>query len=449
VVALLAALLLVPTGVAAALVARRVLADTEWLEAREQADATAAAVRLGGLAGTIVPRVASIDLIQVLVPGHRVVASSAAARGLPPMTMVWPSPRDPQQDVQTCVQARVGCVRISALRVSTAPDSPVVYAGRRTPGPISTGAFDLLFAGQVAALIFIAIWAAWKVTGRTLRPVNAIRAELAAINVNDLSTRVPEPSGEDEIARLARTVNGTLGRLEHAKGRTEQALQKQRRFASDASHELRTPIAGLRAQLEEAQLHPDDTDLREMLSRALSDVDRLESITSDLLLLTRLGADMPATLETLDLAELVRAEVAQRKDRHPVRLHLASGTTVDGVPTHIGRLLTNLLDNAQRHAKHQVQVEVRRGAGMAELIVSDDGGGIAEADRERIFQPFTRMDAARSREHGGTGLGLAIAQDIAHAHKGTLHVEDQPGGGARFILRLPLIAPRTDQPTQT
>jgi signal transduction histidine kinase len=334
---------------------------------------------------------------------------------------------------------------VSALRVSTGADSAVVYAGRRTTGLISTGTFDLLFAAQVAILIFIAVWATWKVTGRTLRPVDAIRAELAAINVNDLSTRVPESSGDDEIARLARTVNNTLGRLEHAKERIEQALQKQRQFAADASHELCTPIAGLRAQLEEARLHPGDTDLGEMLAGTLSDVDRLESITSDLLLLTRVGANMHATTERVDLADLVRAEVSRRKDQHVVHLHLTGGMAVEAVSTHISRALTNLLDNAQRHAKQSVRIELRRsadGARQAELIVIDDGDGIAEADRERIFQRFTRMDAARSRDHGGTGLGLAIARDIAHAHRGTLHVEGQPDGGARFILRLPLTSDR-------
>ena len=160
------------------------------------------------------------------------------------MTGEWPTPRDPTQDVQTCAQPLIGCVRLSAIRVHAAADSPVVYAGRPAPTMISTDGSDALFATQAAVLILLAIWAAWKITGRILRPVEAIRAELAAINVNDLSSRVPEPSGEDEIVRLSRTVNRTLGRIENAKQQTEQALERQRRFAADASHELRTPSRG-------------------------------------------------------------------------------------------------------------------------------------------------------------------------------------------------------------
>ncbi|MBC6463695.1 sensor histidine kinase, partial [Actinomadura sp. HBU206391] len=339
----------------------------------------------------------------------------------------------------TCAQPGLGCVRLSAVRARPGPDSPVVYAGRRAPGALSAGIFDTIFAVQVALLIALAAWAAWKITGRTLKPVEAIRADLAAINFNDLSRHVPEPANQEEIARLARTVNQTLGRLEHARRGLERSLDRQRQFASDASHELRTPITALRARLEEAQLYPDDIDRQAMLEQALSDVDRLESIATDLLLLARLGVNLPDTLETIDLAELVRSEVARRMDPQAVRLRLDSGVMVDAVRPQISRLLANLLDNAQRHARHTIVAEVHSNGDRAELAVTDDGGGIAEADRERIFQRFTRLDPARSRDQGGAGLGLAIASDIAHVHHGTLHIEDPPSGGARFVLRLPLV----------
>jgi anti-sigma regulatory factor (Ser/Thr protein kinase) len=121
--------------------------------------------------------------------------------------------------------------------------------------------------------------------------------------------------------------------------------------------------------------------------------------------------------------------------------------TVNAVSTQISRVITNLLDNAQRHAEQTVQIQVSRKGDSAELAVTDDGDGIAEADRERIFQRFTRLGAARSRDHKGTGLGLAIARDIAQAHFGTLQVEDS-AGGARFVLRLPLAErPRPTGPT--
>ncbi|MBC6471402.1 sensor histidine kinase, partial [Actinomadura alba] len=266
--------------------------------------------------------------------------------------------------------------------------------------------------------------------------MEAIRAELAAISGHDLGSRVPEPPGRDEIAALARTVNGTLGRLERAQGRLERALEQQRQFASDASHELRTPLAGLRMQLEEAQLYPDETSAREVLDSALGAVDRLQALTTDLLLLTRVGTT-PGALERVDLAELAAVEASRRMER-PVGLALERAVMVEVVRAQISRVLANLLDNAQRHAKSAIRVQVRGQGEHAELSVDDDGTGIAETDRERIFERFTRLDAARSRDSGGTGLGLAIAKGIAHAHNGTLHVEDSPMGGARFILRLPL-----------
>jgi signal transduction histidine kinase len=440
-VAFLAALLLIPAAVIGSLEVRKTLSDAVWLDSQKQATLTAAAVRVGKLTDPIVPSVPGIELVQVVAPGHHVIAASVAARGLPAMTGAWPTARDPTQDVQTCAQPLIGCVRLSAIRVHAAADSPVVYAGRPAPTMISTDGSDALFATQAAVLILLAIWAAWKITGRILRPVEAIRAELAAINVNDLSSRVPEPSGEDEIVRLSRTVNRTLGRIENAKQQTEQALERQRRFAADASHELRTPIAGLRVQLEEAQLHPDETDLHEVLDRALNDVDRLQRITTDLLLLARVGATAPMALENLDLTQLVRVEISRRTDRLTIQSRLTPGVSVNAIPTQIGRVLNNLLDNAQRHARYLIRIEVNRNGDHAELAVTDDGEGIPETDRERIFQRFTRLDTSRSRDQGGTGLGLAIARDIVEAHEGSIRVEENPEGGARFVVRLPLAEP--------
>ncbi|WP_248958682.1 sensor histidine kinase [Sphaerisporangium perillae] len=414
------------------------MAKTEWLEARQESTLVAAADRLGRLEDPIKPDLTGVTLIQVVAPDHRVVAASPAVRGLPPLTTVWPSPADPEQDVRTCAHQHLGCVNLAAQRVSNAADSNVVYAGDPAPAGSITGVIDSIFVIQGIALILLAVAMTWKVTGRTLRPVEAIRAELAAINVNDLSTRVPQPVGNDEIARLAHTVNGTLTRLEHAKDQMEQALNHQRQFAADASHELRTPVAGLRAQLEEAQLHPEDTDLKQLLNYSLRDVDRLQAIITDLLLLERVNTGTPQSRTLVDLAEIVRAEVARRPGRFPVRLDLAPDVTIDAVRTQIGRVLGNLLDNAERHARRSVSVTVRREGDTAELIVDDDGDGIAMEDRERIFQRFTRLDAARSRDRGGTGLGLAIARDIIETHGGTIVAATSPAGGARFIGRIPL-----------
>lgn len=268
--------------------------------------------------------------------------------------------------------------------------------------------------------------------------LGAIFTELSAIVVDDLSSRVTEPPGESEIVRLARTINTTLGRLEQAEKRAVRALDQQRQFALDASHELLTPLAGLRVRLEDAQLHPDDTDLTQLLDHALDDLGRVQSIITDLLLLTKLGANTQPTMQQIDLTALVLAAVAHRADHQEIQLHLDSEVTVDAVPPHVARMLTNLLDNAHRHASRTIRIDLHRTGDSAELAIADDGEGIAQADRERIFHRFVRLDSARSRDCGGTGLGLAIAHAIAHAHNGNLHVEDSASGGARFVLRIPL-----------
>ncbi|MET7296069.1 HAMP domain-containing sensor histidine kinase [Streptomyces griseoloalbus] len=264
----------------------------------------------------------------------------------------------------------------------------------------------------------------WLVTGRALRPVEGIRREMAAITASeDLARRVPEPATHDEIARLARTTNETLAAL-------ETSVERQRRFVADASHELRSPIASLRTQLEVAAAHPELLDL----DGAVEDTVRLQHLAADLLLLARLDAGERPAGTPVDLAALAR-EVATGR----------TGVTVDAEPAEVtgsrgqlGRVLANLLDNARRHARERVTVTVRREGTWAVLGVADDGDGVAEADRERIFERFVRLDAARSRDDGGAGLGLAIARDVAVRHGGTLTAGAAPAGGALFELRLPL-----------
>ncbi|MFC4585228.1 sensor histidine kinase [Sphaerisporangium corydalis] len=225
-------------------------------------------------------------------------------------------------------------------------------------------------------------------------------------------------------------------------GRLERMLEQQRQFITDASHELCTPVAGLRAQLEEAQLHPEQTDLISLLGSALRDVNRLQEIVADLLLLARLKAGMPAEREPVDLGELVQAQLCAQTYHREVRLRLDPQVIVEAVRPHIARVISSLVDNALRWATSTVRIQVRLDDRSAELIVTDDGEGIVEADRERVFEPFTRLDSARSRDRGGSGLGLAIARDIALYHDGTLRVESSCCGGARFVLRLPLLESR-------
>ncbi|CAM5310755.1 sensor histidine kinase [Streptomyces chartreusis] len=263
----------------------------------------------------------------------------------------------------------------------------------------------------------------WLVTRRALRPVEGIRGEMAAITASeDLARRVPVPGTHDEVARLALTTNETLAAL-------QTSVERQRRFVADASHELRSPIASLRTQLEVGVAHPELLDL----DGAVEDTVRLQGLAADLLLLARLDAGERPGDARFDLGALARE---QAEGRAEVTVE-ARSAQVAGSRGQVGRVLTNLLDNAARHARSAVTLTVRREGEWVVAAVADDGAGVAEADRERIFERFVRLDEARSRDDGGAGLGLAIARDVAVRHGGTLTVGRAPAGGALFELRLP------------
>lgn len=280
-------------------------------------------------------------------------------------------------------------------------------------------------------LLLVVAGVTWLVTRRALRPVEGIRREMAAITASeDLSRRVPEPGSRDEVARLARTTNETLTAL-------EASVERQRRFVADASHELRSPIASLRTQLEVGAAHPELLDL----PGAVADTVRLQALAADLLLLARLDAGERPGRTALDLGALVREEVSQRGgDRIPVTVSVPDSGEfeVAGSRGQLARVIGNLLDNAQRHAQSAVTVSVRTAErGDVVVAVTDDGAGVPPQERERIFERFVRLDDARTRDDGGAGLGLAIARDVAARHGGRLTVGDAREGGARFELRLP------------
>jgi len=331
--------------------------------------------------------------------------------------------------------------RLVAVQSVTRDRVPVtVYAGAsltEQEQAVSTVTRSML-AG-LPVLLAVVGGVTWLVTRSALRPVEGIRREMAAITASaDLSRRVPEPPSGDEVARLARTTNETLAAL-------EASVERQRRFVADASHELRSPIASLRTQLEVAAAHPGLLDL----DGAVHDTVRLQALAADLLLLARLDAGERPGRTRVALDALAREELAQRTgDRIAVTLEedgdedgdgaeRGSPVEVTGSRGQLARVLGNLLDNAQRHAASRIRVSVGRRDGWAVLEVADDGAGVPEAERERIFERFVRLDDARSRDDGGAGLGLAIARDVAVRHGGTLAVGRAPEGGALFTLRLP------------
>jgi len=288
---------------------------------------------------------------------------------------------------------------------------------------------------SVPALILLVGFAVWYLAGRALRPVEAIRSQAEAITGTTLDRRVPEPRTKDEVGKLARTMNAMLDRL-------ERSSQKQRQFVSDASHELRSPIASIRTNLEVALRNADGADWPAVAGRALSDDQRMETMVADLLDLARLDEDAEAvpidSMPEVDLDELVLDETL--RDHHAViDTTRVSAGRVHGRREQLARVVRNLIDNADRHATSRVALSLQNSNDMVELTVDDDGPGIAPADRDRVFERFTRLDDGRARDDGGLGLGLSMVKTIVERHGGTVEIDDSPIGGARFAVRFPAV----------
>ncbi len=287
----------------------------------------------------------------------------------------------------------------------------------------------------VPSMIALVALAAWYFTGRALKPVEAIRLEAESITGATMDRRVPEPDTDDEVGRLARTMNAMLDRL-------ETSAQKQRQFVSDASHELRSPIASIRTNLEVALHNPERSDWPAVAQRALAEDVRMEDTVSELLDLARLDeAEGPAPLDTLpeiDLDELVLDDTVQQR-RVPVDTGKVSAGRVHGRRDQLQRVVRNLLDNAARHASTTVAVGLQTDDRTVELTVDDDGPGIPVEERELVFERFTRLDDGRARDAGGLGLGLAMVKSITEHHGGTVVIEDAPIGGARLRVNLPAV----------
>ncbi|MFG1821876.1 sensor histidine kinase [Microbispora bryophytorum] len=377
---------------------------------------------------------ARVPLVQLVDSRGRVVTAGPMA-GDRPLSTVRPTEKEHFRDVTECPEDE-RCIMLTASRVPSLRswelwqgEPHFVYAGTDQPPALRGQRLELLVGA--GAVLLAALWTltTWRSTGRVLLPINAIRQRMSEITANDLSLRVPQPPGRDEVAQLARAANQTLSRL-------ECAVTRQREFAAIVSHELKSPLTGLRTRLEEALLYP-ETDAREAIARALPAADRMQLIIDELLAFARLR-NTPCSSELVDLGELVQAEAAARTMDVPVRARTEPDVRVRGNRVQLASIVTNLLVNAQRHANGQVDVSAERAGAQALVVVLDDGDGVDEVDRERIFEPFTRLEAGRRLDPTGSGLGLALCRAIAVAHQGSLCVEDSPRG-ARFVLRLPLL----------
>jgi signal transduction histidine kinase len=435
---------------AATLVVLLALAAASWLllttaerALRNSQDdaARARATELLGLAeaGRLPPRLPSLgdDAFAQVVADGRVVGASEGNGGRPPVTSYRPS--SGETVVRTVRRVRDDA-DLEDYRVVAAtgpsPSGPVtVYVATSVELVSETVATlrRLLLVGVPAVALVLGL-VAWPVVGRALRPVEAIRAEVATITERDLLRRVPEPPGNDEVARLARTMNAMLARL-------DAATRRQRDFVADASHELQSPLTTFRTQLEVAMAHPGSTDWSALAGGLLADSQEMEALVRDLLFLAREdeGGGEPVD-HLVDLDDLVLEEAARVRTASPVPIDTSavSAAPARGSPEQLRRLVRNLLENAVRHAAAHVDVSLASAGGTVELAVGDDGPGVPPDEREHVFDRFVRLDTARARHGSGSGLGLSIVAAVAARHGGSVHVTDgTDGAGARFVVRLP------------
>ena len=372
--------------------------------------------------------------VQVIDAQNKVVAVSAGADWLTPI--LYERERRDLADggYHEIAGSRIGLNgEVRVVMVTTGPPTaPLQVLVARSTSDLQQGVHLLRLTLLITFPVIIALLAAvlWRVLGAALRPVDALRAGAEEITGGTRAGRLPVPESRDEVHRLAVTLNGMLHRLESARVR-------QRAFVADAAHELRSPLTNMRTELEVAQRLP-DTDWAELSADLLTDVDRLSRLVDDLLLLARSddggGRAVAAPFREVELGGLV-GDVAAR---YPTVEYVPppAPMTVTGEPDALGRVVANLLDNAVRHAKSQVRVEVGADDAYRRITVTDDGPGIPEADRERVFDRFTRLDDGRARDAGGSGLGLAIVRELVRRHGGTITLADN-APGLRADVRLP------------
>jgi signal transduction histidine kinase len=442
-----ASVLVVGAGVLAAGVAvvsllhHSLIADTDRA-AFHRAQDVVALIEAGALPGRL-PIPADTDhdqlLVQVLDPSGRIVSSSDRLAGAPLLLPGRPPPPGGRRTatVKGLPFDPPDSFRVVALTTATPAGTFTVYAGTELEMVARSDAalVRLMVRGGPPFLALVAL-VTWFTADRALRRVEGIRAEVDGITAEALDRRVPEPPGDDEITRLARTMNEMLDRL-------QQAGERQRRFVADASHELKSPLAAVQADLEVALAHPGQADWPATASRMLAEDQRMQRLVADLLFLAQCDGDfssLTAPAEIVALDAVVRDEAARLAHGRavPVNVHIAvppGQAGVVGRADHLARVVRNLLENAARHARREVAVTLHSVGGELELVVLDDGPGIDRPDRARVFDRFTRLDDARSRDEGGSGLGLPIAREIVEAHGGRISVGDGPGG--RLVVRLP------------
>jgi signal transduction histidine kinase len=320
------------------------------------------------------------------------------------------------------------------LAVLEDDDGTTIIAARSTEDVTETvGTIVQLVVVAVPLVVLLLGATVWIVVGRALRPVEQMRREVDAVSSTNLDRRLAEPGTDDEIGRLAHTLNAMLDRL-------DESQRAQNRFISDASHELKSPLASLRQFAEVARDYPDRVTAPDLTDAILEEGARLERLVQSMLVLAHTDeSTLSVTRKAVDLDDALLAEAA--------RLRSSGTLTVDTSGVGAGRVLgdaglltqvvRNLVDNAARHAHSSIILALHDDGSNVLLTVDDDGPGVPPADRERVFDRFVRLDEARARDDGGSGLGLSIVRATVVAHGGTVRIRESSRGGARAEVLLP------------
>jgi signal transduction histidine kinase len=383
---------------------------------------------------------AESSLVQVIDSANSVVSSTENVSGESPILSRPPAQRRTEFTSLASLPVGNGVhsfrVAMEPVQLASGPGWIYVATSLSQVDAASSTLGWLLIAGLPALVVFVAA-TIWIAVGRSLRPVELIRKNAVSVGSN-LVQRVAVPPSNDEIHRLAVTVNEMLDRL-------QASALRERRFVGDASHELRSPLAALRAQVEVALAHGDRLDARDALVQVESQAIRMTHLIDDLLFLAR--ADEGRSAERflqVDLDELVVAEAKRLREASGISVRLTGldAVRIDGSYRDLERMLKNLGDNAVRHAHSLVEVELKLNRSHALITIANDGPVVPEVDRARIFDRFLRLDDSRTRGpgNGGSGLGLAIAQQIAHDHGGSIAAAASDGAfqGAKFTVAIPL-----------
>jgi signal transduction histidine kinase len=364
------------------------------------------------------------EFVQVLRDGE-IVAASGNVGGLPPLAS--PSPGEHVR------LDEVPFTNAPFVVASAANGDLTAVVGRNIDDEVdarNTVRKALLFGGPLLLVVVGAV--TWWIVGRALRPVEDIRGEVERISARELDRRVPDVPGDDEVARLAATMNRMLDRLQRSQDR-------QRRLVSDASHELRSPVAAIRQHAEVAGRHPDTTHVDELAAAVLDETDRLQALVEDLLVLARLDEGDGTVAAEVDLDDIMVAEAARLRRMTTIDVD-ASGVgagRVRGGAAALERVVRNLTENSARYAHARIALGLVQADGRVILTVEDDGPGIAPEDHRRVLERFVRLDDSRGRGTGGAGLGLAIVREVVVSHGGEVTLGESSLGGLRVEILLP------------